>query len=114
MTFDSGTAGKGKHGGKQGRDLTIYYSTTNPKPEASTCEGMVENTGCLSIDANQERYFTRDYVFLKMETIGGCKANLKLVFPKQDLFDAKSRKGEQQKGASLVKNKNRLQKEIEF
>ena len=61
----------------------------NPKPEAANCDGMFENVAVLTITAGEERQFTREYVFMKFETITGCQAKLKLIFPKQDLQDAK-------------------------
>ena len=78
---------------KASKDLKIFYSQTNPKPEESNCDGMVLGKSCLTIEAGgDERHFTREYIFMKFETIGGCQANLKLTFPKQDLFDLKLKK----------------------
>ena len=42
---------------KASRDLRIYYSMTNPKPEENNCDGFVENTACLSIDSAEDRFF---------------------------------------------------------
>lgn len=100
----------------------IYYSATNPKPEANSCDGIAENTACLVIEApDQERFFTREYLYLKLETIMGCKAKLKLVFPKQDLVEAKLKKNLDAgksgggKGApSAFASKKKLKKDIEY
>ena len=65
------------------RDLSIFYSFTGHKPDATNCDGMVENATCLSIEApNNERIFSKDKIYLKFDTKEGCQANLKLVFPK--------------------------------
>lgn len=93
----------------------------NPKPEASNCDGIAENTACLLVEApDQERFFTREYLFLKLETIMGCKAKLKLVFPKQDIVEAKLKKNAEAekkggKGApSAFASKQKLKKDIEY
>ena len=70
---------KTKGVGKDERDLRIIYSQTNPKPEANNCDGIAENVACLSLNATGgERYFSKEYLFLKFETISGQQANLKL------------------------------------
>ena len=73
----------------------------------------------MSLDSSEDRFFSRDYLFLKFETIGGCKAKLKLVFPKQDLIDQKMKKNEDKNGKGgpamlSTKSKNKLQKDIEY
>lgn len=72
-------------------DLKVMYSFSNPKPEESNCDGLSKNNPvCITINAvNEDRYFPRDFVFLKLQTILGCVGNVKLVFPKQDFQDAK-------------------------
>ena len=80
----------GEKNKKPARDLRIYYSLTNPKPEAGSCEGWVENTGCLTFEANDDRVFNREYLYLKLETKRGCQGHMKLVFPKQDIADLKA------------------------
>ena len=67
-------------------DLKVLYSFNNPKPEESNCDGFLkENPQCITINApGDERYFPREFVFLKLQTIMGCQAYAKLVFPKQD------------------------------
>ena len=80
----------GEKNKKPARDLRIYYSLTNPKPEAGSCEGWAENTGCLTFEATDDRVFNREYLFLKLETTGGCQGHMKLVFPKQDIADLKA------------------------
>ena len=86
---------------KPEKDLRIYYSCTNPKPEENNCEGQTENPACLTITApGDERCFSREYLFLKMATTVGCQAHLKLFFPKQDILDAKVKKSQQQSGAA--------------
>ena len=77
---------------KKDRNLRIYYSQSTPKPEANNCEGYAENTSCLVVKPSTERYFTREYLYLKFETTTGCQANMKLIFPKQDLYDEKMKK----------------------
>lgn len=55
------------------RDLTIYYSYTGHKPDASNCDSMVKNATCLTIEApNNERIFPKDKIYFKFETKDGC------------------------------------------
>lgn len=80
---------------KPSKDLRILYSQTNPKPEESNCDGLVEGASILTIEAGgEEKYFTREYIFVKFETVGGCQASLKVVFPKQDILDNKLKKAQ--------------------
>ena len=79
------------------------------------------NTSCLTIEAaGEDRHFTRDFVYLKLETVAGCQALLKVVFPKQDILDAKTRKAlaeRQGKGGQLTAqkmNKAKRSKDIEY
>lgn len=55
------------------KDLNVFYSFTNPKPEESNCDGHFHNPLGLSILApGDERFFTREYLFIKMQTTTGC------------------------------------------
>ena len=68
---------------KNDRDLRIIYSYTNSKPEAHNCDGVAENVSCLTLHAaDGERYFSKEFVFLKFETISGQQARMKLQFPR--------------------------------
>lgn len=79
----------------QSQDLTIFYSYTNPKPEESNCDGISKNPMNLTIETpGDERIFSREFLFLKVATVLGCQASLKLVFPKQDFLDAKIKKAQ--------------------
>lgn len=77
---------------KLNKDLRILYSQTIPKPEEYNCDGVADGVLCLTIEASDERVFNRDYVYLKLSTVDGCQASLKLAFPKQDVFDNKQNK----------------------
>ena len=64
------TAAKANGVSKNERDLRIIYSYTNSKPEANNCDGVAENVTCLILNApDGERYFSKEFVFLKFETI---------------------------------------------
>ena len=93
-------ASNNKESGKsKNDDLKVYYSFSNPKPEESNCDGMIlDSPQCVTIKApNDERFFPREFVFLKLQTIMGCQGHIKLVYPKQDFQDTKA----QQQAASM-------------
>ena len=109
--------GQGKPVPKEHRDLCIYYSNTNSKPDEQSCDGMAINSACLILNNGEDRFFTKEYLYLKMWSDMGCKARLKLVYPKQDLHDEKMRKEENApvmiKNKNQPQQKNRLQKDID-
>lgn len=104
-------------GSKADRDLRIIYSQSNPKPELNNCDGSVENVSCLTVYApKDERFFSKEFLYLKFETIAGQQAKLKLEFPKQDAYDAKLKKYQLQMKQNQIpgsKAKNAIQREIE-
>ena len=68
---------------KDERDLRIIYSQTNSKPDEKNCDGIAENVACLTLNSTGvERYFNKEFVYLKFESICGQRANLKLEFPR--------------------------------
>ena len=78
------------------RDLIIYWSTTNHKPEADNCDGCVENTTCLTIDTGtDDRFFSKEAIYFKFETLKGCQASIKVVFPKQNMAEIKRKKDQE-------------------
>lgn len=74
------------------QDLTVTYSKSNPKPDISNCIKQVENPRVISVDAQDGKRFSRDFLYLKLESKLGCKAHLKAVFPKQDIRENRLRK----------------------
>ena len=97
---------------KSDRDLQIYYSYSNQKPDETNCDGKVINASCLTIDAREgERGFQREQIYLKFETTRGCQANLKLVFPRQDIIDSKKRnpEDEEKDGTRSLAQRNKTQ-----
>lgn len=77
------------------RDLRVIYSRTIPKPEVAMCDGSVDSPSVIMVDSQEERYFTKEFLYLKFETVTGCVANVKAVFPKQDHIDLKFNKAQQ-------------------
>ena len=102
------------------QDLKLLYSFSNPKPEESNCDGQAQRTFCLTIAAlGDERVFPREYLFLKLSTNTGCQASLKVVFPKQDIIDAKVLKAQQAesgagKHAGAKLSKKKISKDLEY
>ena len=64
-------------------DLKIYYSSTIAKPDENNCEGMYTNsTTCMTYGTSEDRYFSKDMLYIKFESTEGYTANLKLIYPK--------------------------------
>ena len=56
---------------------------------------MVRNQTCITLmPLAGNAIFAREFLYFRFETVSGCRANLKAVFPKQDNLDKKLRENE--------------------